>query len=120
MRISDWSSDVCSSDLDELHALDAAGVRGHFLPLVDPRKLTPAPMLAVADGRGDDGGLQARERGLEQQIIAVSGGPPDRAQKLLRHEAEEERRGDAVILGRDGLSGGAEQHTDTPVRKRVV
>src|SRR3546814_17105029 len=39
---------------DELHALDAAGVRRHFLPLVDPRKLTPPPMLAVAVGRSEE------------------------------------------------------------------
>src|SRR3546814_12645935 len=29
VRISDWSSDVCSSDVDVLHAVDMQAARGH-------------------------------------------------------------------------------------------
>src|SRR3546814_13441822 len=39
MRISDWSSDVCSSDLDDLQRIDDIAQRfGHFTALLVERK----------------------------------------------------------------------------------
>src|SRR3546814_8365539 len=44
MRISDWSSDVCSSDLDHQHILDNSGARA---VIVSTAKLARALMPAV-------------------------------------------------------------------------
>src|SRR3546814_18169372 len=41
MRISDWSSDVCSSDLFQVHLVDDAGVGRHHLEVLE-RFLPPA------------------------------------------------------------------------------
>src|SRR3546814_6813485 len=45
MRISDWSSDVCSSDLDELQAV------GRIDRIGKPRACLTAAELAAAEGR---------------------------------------------------------------------
>src|SRR3546814_4101242 len=48
VRISDWSSDVCSSDLEDVLAVVCAGGE-HLRPVDDP-------LVAVADGTGLAGG----------------------------------------------------------------
>src|SRR5579875_345510 len=40
---------------DKLHSLHPAAAGRAFLPFVDPGKLVTPPMLAIADGRADDG-----------------------------------------------------------------
>src|SRR3546814_5011031 len=69
MRISDWSSDVCSSDL--------------FLPLVDPREAMQAPPGRLSDGRGYRGRLQPVERGLEALVVPQRRTAPDETQDLV-------------------------------------
>src|SRR3546814_8727252 len=56
MRISDWSSDVCSSDLDEVHALALR------LDVVDdghgvPEALAEQVFLPLVSGRAEGSGL---------------------------------------------------------------
>src|SRR3546814_14278218 len=63
MRISDWSSDVCSSDLD-LPGVEAEA----FVDLADLRLSglwigqDDAACAAIHDGRRDDGVLDVRQR----------------------------------------------------------
>src|SRR3546814_3817350 len=55
MRISDWSSDVCSSDLGVLHGENDAAM-AHVLP--GPlRKAGALDVLALKLNRGDAGGM---------------------------------------------------------------
>ena len=49
------------------------------------------PMLAVADGRADDGRLQARERALSAACSRGTGLPADRDEKLIGREAQKAR-----------------------------
>src|SRR3546814_2542529 len=88
MRISDWSSDVCSSDLLHLHLVDVAGVE------IADRALDEVGFLVDQAGRGRP------QRGLAdvvpqpQQILVVAldlglgalaaGGPHDHCH-ALRH-----------------------------------
>src|SRR3546814_18051052 len=53
MRISDWSSDVCSSDLFELTAITLAGAAGLQLgwALIAPGRLTRGEALRIAAGK---------------------------------------------------------------------
>src|SRR3546814_2753247 len=78
MRISDWSSDVCSSDLDRT-------VLERDAHVVDPdRQRGAAAVLAVAE---------------RAEIVAAD---PDRGD----HPAAEAREpGVAVVVGRAGLAG---------------
>src|SRR3546814_20592069 len=57
MRISDWSSDVCSSDLAERHVSNVAG------PVGDD-----AGAAGVADAVIDDAGVRARADRLPQRL----------------------------------------------------
>src|SRR3546814_13194914 len=80
MRISDWSSDVCSSDLEALRAAaqnggvagleaERAGIGGHVRPaLVDDAD--------DAQGHGDAGDLQA------VRPLPLGHGAPDRIRQL--------------------------------------
>src|SRR3546814_18387440 len=80
MRISDWSSDVCSSDL----------------PRVDARAGEIEP-LGAAEARADDGAVFAQTKGE-----AAAGGPRffggDRRaeERVIRIEIVDPRRGDQV------------------------
>src|SRR3546814_10644143 len=51
MRISDWSSDVCSSDLNPRHPplLLVAREIGHAVPTTIARRLAPAPGMRARD-----------------------------------------------------------------------
>src|SRR3546814_7067142 len=67
MRISDWSSDVCSSDLGE-----------HFRAVVEVAgELRPADMLEHADRDGPVEGLAARGKVavIDQFKLDPAGGP---------------------------------------------
>src|SRR3546814_19247386 len=68
MRISDWSSDVCSSDLDALDGVLGVGGGAHQL---DHRKLRNGEALRSAfdDQRRDDG---EGERNLDDELGAAT------------------------------------------------
>src|SRR3546814_5844508 len=71
MRISDWSSDVCSSDLAAI--LEAAAGRGHHRVLHRARQKMqcPAPGIAlVVDVALHDGEHRARAVGLDLRDFA--------------------------------------------------
>src|SRR3546814_13915268 len=56
MRISDWSSDVCSSDLFELGVIQEMGFAGYFLIVADFIKWAKAQDIPVGPGRGSGAG----------------------------------------------------------------
>src|SRR3546814_2307605 len=67
MRISDWSSDVCSSDLPHLEALRVLAMRlaGHAFYSregVDHQIFSPAVILAVRELLADHGAIPASTR----------------------------------------------------------
>src|SRR3546814_4323824 len=84
MRISDWSSDVCSSDLHRFSCLRAARMIGLSLP---PK----APIMSTYDdfeprlGRLGDKGQKPRPRKFLSRVIAAAnlarGGAPGRARQ---------------------------------------
>src|SRR3546814_13568967 len=84
MRISDWSSDVCSSDL--LHSGGGADGQGHGegRALAEGAVDTDAALVrlddAVADGEADPGALAdvlGGEDGLEDTALALFGDARD-------------------------------------------
>src|SRR3546814_10526428 len=108
MRISDWSSDVCSSDLEDED--------GHLDEGADDR--------SEGDGRGEAEGGD-RDRNREFEIIA-RGGESDRGRawivcldELAHPEADQElddeidgqRDGDPDDVARYGRSRRSEEHT---------
>src|SRR3546814_20881113 len=80
MRISDWSSDVCSSDLHRQRGLQAVRQVGHRVALV-------VEVLALAlDQRVDAGGERLE---LSRMMIAHPGGLPAlHALELVDHVAQ--------------------------------
>src|SRR3546814_6215715 len=105
MRISDWSSDVCSSDLDpdfllrqhlvETRVLLRLGVEPFFLAaqVVVP-VAWPAGHLAAVDL--DDA------RGQRAQEAAVMGDEHERAGPALEEALEPVDRGDVEVVGQIG------------------
>src|SRR3546814_8776743 len=93
MRISDWSSDVCSSDLVETRVLLRLGVEPFFLAaqVVVP-VAWPAGHLAAVDL--DDA------RGQRAQEAAVMGDEHERAGPALEEALEPVDRGDVEVVGR--------------------
>src|SRR3546814_8413335 len=79
MRISDWSSDVCSSDL-----VDIGGGEPLVLPLIDqPGELAGGEALFVEIGGGDELLQQAKLIvGVEDREIAVE---PDQLGVAAEH-----------------------------------
>src|SRR3546814_9759690 len=92
MRISDWSSDVCSSDLEEfelaLFDIDMARLGGESLEaLVDHVRL-----LCLAE-EGDDAGAAEAEIMLERMAGAFDLAPVGAAAQLMREfEALRDRK----------------------------
>src|SRR3546814_9524796 len=74
MRISDWSSDVCSSDLFIAGGLNAhirsAGVLAMVVTQHADFVLAPAPRLQGAIDAGREGLVQALRRGLPDMVGA--------------------------------------------------
>src|SRR3546814_15326943 len=91
MRISDWSSDVCSSDLldrlDLALEVDRAAGRGHF------RDMRGGQMIVIVGGHR---GRAARESRTRRQHR--SGVQQDR--DILRAERFAAKIGSAVVLGK--------------------
>src|SRR3546814_11164933 len=63
MRISDWSSDVCSSDLGRLTPAGSAGFPDSRWKRLQPRILADAPESMDPRLRGDDGQRLFRSAG---------------------------------------------------------
>src|SRR3546814_17180203 len=96
MRISDWSSDVCSSDL--VGPAEGLGVLGGFA--VD------AQLPTVGVGRREEDGRAGRElpRPAQVAVLLLEHGLPRLA------ELEVDRRGAAAALGQSlGRSSGRER-----------
>src|SRR3546814_12442362 len=104
MRISDWSSDVCSSDLPAVTAQDAAALQAAVLYRDDNVIALDKPAgLAVQGGSGQrrhlDGMLEALRFGVDERPRLVHRLDRDTSGVLLlaRHaptaRSSEERRG---------------------------
>src|SRR3546814_2395977 len=90
MRISDWSSDVCSSDLIILNRNDSdSGVR-HFIPNDPGARAVQQPRLGGSGGafaKKDDGtAFQAQEDGqaFHNPLVARSEEHTSELQSLMR------------------------------------
>src|SRR3546814_7416951 len=67
MRISDWSSDVCSSDLQGLGVADVGEVGGEAAGL-DELRAGAAPALHA---EGDDGAAALRHEAAPQRMVGM-------------------------------------------------
>src|SRR3546814_8025275 len=77
MRISDWSSDVCSSDLQH-------GEDGRVLAAPYGTKVTPLPLRLPESGEGDPPGDPFEDhRGAEDEIVDVDVLERMRGEQLL-------------------------------------
>src|SRR3546814_18671018 len=100
MRISDWSSDVCSSDLRGVLVLDHAGDGAERTVGDVPRDRAPelprrdAPRLAIGTGR-DDRHIGVAEGGVEVIAEGV---------ELTDHLARQMRLGDGARAQQDRKS----------------
>src|SRR3546814_15205176 len=83
VRISDWSSDVCSSDLDAIPAKGAAGARRHFVVRAQAVWAIMAEeglIAPLAEGQAPDGRSAFlvwngwdQERDAEEQPVRAAG-----------------------------------------------
>src|SRR3546814_18665521 len=81
MRISDWSSDVCSSDLDDGEAVDDAGPASHPRSALD-RRAERGQRLGGSNGAID---LAEVRRGVAVSDLYAGG--HSRSLALRRHDA---------------------------------
>src|SRR3546814_16207136 len=82
MRISDWSSDVCSSDLFSILAAAEPGVMPRVLGLFAKRGLMPTRWHSdVSGARGPDG---ARELAIDVQVDGLDVTTGDYIARCLR------------------------------------
>src|SRR3546814_10880816 len=81
MRISDWSSDVCSSDLDEAFAAAGTGAGGD-LPMPDADML--AAILYTSGTTGAPKGVALSHRNLAANAAAII--------DYLQLDADEDRK----------------------------
>src|SRR3546814_6647899 len=116
MRISDWSSDVCSSDLRSLHS--AFSTRSTPPAMTAPRPLSRPPQLLQISIVGAPGEPGARRAG--KPAGTTVGGIPFRSRSCsatpgpLADRSADECRGDAELragsaidrLAMEGLPGG--------------
>src|SRR3546814_12335150 len=86
MSISDWSSDVCSSDLDQLRRVrqhgDRGGGDGGLAARIEPAQLVGVPAIRSLEGQGAadaELGAAVRARDREQQARVVAAWIVDRA-----------------------------------------
>src|SRR3546814_1621559 len=109
MRISDWSSDVCSSDLADLHRQVDAAPLGHLQHRLLPIRRSPVvhglpgaeragPLQLLVARRGDDGagahqggelqGEDGNAASAQQQHRVASLQPSDVDQRSEEHTSE--------------------------------
>src|SRR3546814_16482605 len=73
MRISDWSSDVCSSDLDRHQLLDLGGRKHVAVDAVQPDRLDPAAhFLQLVLGMRQGQNATLAEHDVEVELLAQS------------------------------------------------
>src|SRR3546814_11643997 len=93
MRISDWSSDVCSSDLvlvdaaeprqaqkalvDVPGVLSVAQIGNSLRVLTDRNGAAAARIRGVLEEAGPQAGVAAPTPNLEEVLVAATGGKPD-------------------------------------------
>src|SRR3546814_11131130 len=92
MRISDWSSDVCSSDLDGV-----GGAAPGAVDAVDPRPDRARPVLHPA-------GAQHRDHVVDAEDHADVGHGPDAAEDDADHDADLRRRTEERRVGHECVS----------------
>src|SRR3546814_14437818 len=112
MRISDWSSDVCSSDLGRQPLDLAVYLAAQSLQLVDPREVLRAARLRDIAGErlshvlnvAEADRLPALDRGIDAAQIVVRRGV--RRQRIARGANLVSRRGErdrkSVVVGKKG------------------
>src|SRR3546814_18150360 len=83
MRISDWSSDVCSSDRPQLHSLTPT--------------ITHATHTHSRPGRGAGSGHRQRLRNVQGRFRRLAPPPPPRARGGLLMRSEERRVGKELV-----------------------
>src|SRR3546814_13849237 len=93
MRISDWSSDVCSSDLPGRRIREQAAYGGRFEAGGNRRARPPA-------GADEDRG----ERAAEGERQGLQGAPRE-AERRDQDAGGEDRRTDSPMAGREGQAG---------------
>src|SRR3546814_10544449 len=115
MRISDWSSDVCSSDLHRLHA---AGLADHQFVGEEDRERFVAHDIARAPHR-----MAQPQRLLLADIGARAGLEPRRLQHLERFAALLHHRlqleGDVEMILDRGLVRSEEHTSELPSLMRI-
>src|SRR3546814_2474146 len=98
MRISDWSSDVCSSDLLIVYRSRQPAAERHAAePEEDQRRDPPA-------------GLGRREMLAQRQLVARNDAAEPEAEGGREHVEADEVVDEAEERHADRLTGGAEQH----------
>src|SRR3546814_4284646 len=103
MRISDWSSDVCSSDLDRLSVIDAEVVYAVVSDMGADADVTPEPMapsvlddaeeladMPAAAPLAADPAVSEEVASLRAEVEALRAARPDPAADLLEEIARSE------------------------------
>src|SRR3546814_3971120 len=101
MRISDWSSDVCSSDLDE-----AALVVDGIFAAVDYRTVHPAAVAFQAPAEGFAGHRQAIEM---EQRLQLAQDRPEATRRMKMFHVEAARRLQIDEHRQNGRTAGRER-----------
>src|SRR3546814_3010997 len=110
MRISDWSSDVCSSDLDEEGDADAAPMLPH---------LGEGREVDLQQHRDDHQPDEDRDRQVYLRDLGRADRVEDRRAEMAEGDADNDAEGDpegkVALQGRHGAySGGSGEHTSVP------
>src|SRR3546814_19124954 len=97
MRISDWSSDVCSSDLERDRAEPVVGVNEHAIARFYHESLVRRAFEVV-----DDAGSGMAEREIVRRRLGgrIDGVEGERGIVLLKHLAPDQRERHADQIGR--------------------
>src|SRR3546814_11289868 len=124
MRISDWSSDVCSSDLTDFETSVETSVPGRAerLDVIETvggkRRWTPearARIIAESLEPGANVSAVARRHGLfPQQLYPWRRGLRERAEAMRFVPATSERENDGALPGLPPLSLRGQSITETP------
>src|SRR5258708_39994185 len=88
-------------------------------PLVEPRELLSAPILAVTDRGLHDGGLKPLQRALEELVLAKAGAAAGSHEELVRRATDKAGGPQAFVGGLGGLRRRPEQHIGGPAGCRA-